>query len=1209
MRNRCLLVLGLFLLAAVTAACQIEEPDTGAAAVQLRFSPPAFQGAGTRGVLSGVVDTVSVTVSHGGKQLVSETFEYEDNSGTVQHIPAGEGRVFLAQALSGSEVVYQGTRSGVTIAKNQTATVPIDMEPAYTVDTYAPAAVEDLSGQASGADVNLGWTATGDDGRVGRAAAYDLRWSESTIQASNFDSATPVPGVPSPAASGSAEQFTVTGLTPGGTYHFAIKVADDDGNISAVSNEAIVTTGGADTTPPAAAVLAVDSFTDTTVTLSWSAPGDDGNTGTATVYDVRHLQGGTPIDDSNWATATEAAGEPTPQAAGNAETFTVTGLATGQQYYFALKTGDEVPNWSDISNSEAATPEDLVAPAAVTDLSSPSNDETSVTLGWTAPGDDGDTGTADHYDIRYLQGTYNQTEFDADWAIATIDTNAPTPQAAGGTDTTTIGGLATGATYTFALKTYDEVPNESPISNVVTLQVGVPDTDPPEDVTDLNASVVNETTVQLSWTAPAEDKSTGLNTATGYDIRYLGGAGAAPIDDTNWATAAEAIGEPGPRAPGSSETFDVTGLTPDTQYYFALKTVDEQGNWSESVSNSPTATPTDINPPDDITDLGITAFDEVSISLSWTAPGDDGGTGTATAYDIRYAEAPIADETDWGNATVFGGPPTPQGAGSAESVTIDTGLTQGHHYYIRMKTVDDQGNWSGMSNQVDQLLPCPACPVVDTIRPPAAPEGAVVSIDGSVFGAAQATGTVEFNAASAAILSWSDTCITAVVPSGLSGTVTVTVTNDGGFSTTHTFDETPYIAGIAPGTVVGLPASITISGSGFTDTIDTITFTGTAVSYTPTAWTDTQIDVGIESGAQTGPLTVTVGSFESNAALLTITGAERTWSAPAVVDDDATPSMVPRAASGNGDMQVVWVEKDPLDLDLEILGKARVGGIWRQGAVNISNTANDSSRVEIAVDPGGVFHLAYLDSGTTDNILYTSGKDDTWATPEAVAAEAPDTRPAVGVLPGGSVVVAWATGGEVHYNLRDPAGSWGTAAAVLTGITGAVNLAGSVDPSGNFHLVFVNGSDLVHAWFDGVAFNDGGAIAAAAPGSLPALVADGLGILHALWWDTDLKYAYRGSAGWTVGTPPAAAATAPEALDLVVDAGNTLHAVVEDDAGAYFEIIHFSLPPAGAWSAGEAISDILANLDSRQPCLVANRDLTLFAVWSESDRIRMVLWE
>jgi hypothetical protein len=264
---------------------------------------------------------------------------------------------------------------------------------------------------------------------------------------------------------------------------------------------------------------------------------------------------------------------------------------------------------------------------------------------------------------------------------------------------------------------------------------------------------------------------------------------------------------------------------------------------------------------------------------------------------------------------------------------------------------------------------------------------------------------------------------------------------------------------------------------------------------------------------------------------------------------------------------------------------------------------------EIAVDETGVFHLVYVDSGGTASILYTNGKHDAWITPETVAAEAPDARPAVGLLPDGSVVVAWTTGGQAHYNLRDPGGVWGTAADVLTPGTGAVSLAGSMDPSGNFHIIFVNDTDLVHAWFDGSTWSEGGAIAAATSGSLLALAADGLGVLHALWWDTGLKYAYRDAGGWTAGTAPGPPATYPQALDLAADSAGALHAVVEYDSGTHLEILHFSLPPTGVWSAGETISSIMANADSQQPCVVANQDLTLFAVWSESDRIHIVFWE
>jgi hypothetical protein len=110
-----------------------------------------------------------------------------------------------------------------------------------------------------------------------------------------------------------------------------------------------------DTQAPAAITdLATSNPTSYTIKLSWTAPGDDGTTGTATTYDIRYRVG-VPITEASWATATEVMGEPAPKPAGSSETFTVTGLSAGTTYYFAIKTADEKPNWSPISNSPSGT--------------------------------------------------------------------------------------------------------------------------------------------------------------------------------------------------------------------------------------------------------------------------------------------------------------------------------------------------------------------------------------------------------------------------------------------------------------------------------------------------------------------------------------------------------------------------------------------------------------------------------------------------------------------------------------------------------------------------------------------------------------------------------------------------------------------------------------------------------------------------------------
>ena len=109
------------------------------------------------------------------------------------------------------------------------------------------------------------------------------------------------------------------------------------------------TGGEPDTTPPSAITdLATSDPTPDSIMLTWTAPGDDGDVGVASEYDIRYSI--SPIDEGNWDSATQVVGEPTPSPAGTNEFFTVTGLSTDTTYYFAMKTADEVPNWSELSN-------------------------------------------------------------------------------------------------------------------------------------------------------------------------------------------------------------------------------------------------------------------------------------------------------------------------------------------------------------------------------------------------------------------------------------------------------------------------------------------------------------------------------------------------------------------------------------------------------------------------------------------------------------------------------------------------------------------------------------------------------------------------------------------------------------------------------------------------------------------------------------------
>lgn len=130
-------------------------------------------------------------------------------------------------------------------------------------------------------------------------------------------------------------------------------------NLLSGGSETVVFTPGSpppstDTTPPdPVSDLVSTDITGSSATLAWTATGDDGAVGTATTYDIRYSNSN--ITEANWPSATQIVGEPSPQAAGSPETLLVSGLSPSTTYYFAMKTSDEVPNESALSNVTSFT--------------------------------------------------------------------------------------------------------------------------------------------------------------------------------------------------------------------------------------------------------------------------------------------------------------------------------------------------------------------------------------------------------------------------------------------------------------------------------------------------------------------------------------------------------------------------------------------------------------------------------------------------------------------------------------------------------------------------------------------------------------------------------------------------------------------------------------------------------------------------------------
>jgi hypothetical protein len=98
------------------------------------------------------------------------------------------------------------------------------------------------------------------------------------------------------------------------------------------------------------------------VTLTWTAPADEGNTN-ATAYKLVYSYNGT-VTEANFNNATVITTS-VPKAPGITETI-LANLTDGRHYWFAIKSQGKSGLWSTISNVVQAN---FFAPAPITDLS------------------------------------------------------------------------------------------------------------------------------------------------------------------------------------------------------------------------------------------------------------------------------------------------------------------------------------------------------------------------------------------------------------------------------------------------------------------------------------------------------------------------------------------------------------------------------------------------------------------------------------------------------------------------------------------------------------------------------------------------------------------------------------------------------------------------------------------------------------------------
>ncbi len=221
---------------------------------------------------------------------------------------------------------------------------------------------------------------------------------------------------------------------------------------------------------------------------------------------------------------------------------------------------------------------DGISPNAITDLvvsqDSSINPITGIPrrnraiMTFTVPGDDYSNGRAYQYRIKYSTVTITNANFNQ----AATYPYTSLPRYPGETDTIyLVDSLLGGRVYYLAIKTLDEANNSSEISNVDTVYMRMlEDNIAPDAITDLQARPGTlHGSVQLTWTAPEDNPY--RYSVKQYCVKYQTYPFYTGDEFDNALTYAQNWT---PLQAGEIETRSVTGLTPHTTYYFAIKSID-----------------------------------------------------------------------------------------------------------------------------------------------------------------------------------------------------------------------------------------------------------------------------------------------------------------------------------------------------------------------------------------------------------------------------------------------------------------------------------------------------------------------------------------------------------------------------------------------------------------------------------------------------------
>ena len=309
---------------------------------------------------------------------------------------------------------------------------------------------------------------------------------------------------------------------------------------------------------------------------------------------------------------------------------------------------------SDMNTAIGGSPGDTQPPTAPTNLTATAVSSSQVNLAWTAATDNvAVTG----YRVERCQG-----------AGCSNFSEIAQPSGTSYSDT----GRSPSTSYSYRVRATDAVPNLGPYSNTAsaTTPAGA-DTQPPTAPTNLTATAVSSSQVNLAWTAATDNVA-----VTGYRVERCQGAGCSNFSE---------IAQP------SGTSYSDTGRSPSTSYSYRVRATDAVPNLGPYSNTASATTPAgaDTQPPTAPTNLTATAVSSSQVNLAWTAATDN---VAVTGYRVERCQG--------AGCSNFSEIAQPSGTSYS-----DTGRSPSTSYSYRVRATDAVPNLGPYSNTASATTP------------------------------------------------------------------------------------------------------------------------------------------------------------------------------------------------------------------------------------------------------------------------------------------------------------------------------------------------------------------------------------------------------------------------------------------------------------------------------------------------------------------------